>query len=855
MRKFYKKFYLIGLVFIISSLLFGCGADVSTTLSINDDMSGTRKMSIVVSKSDIERYFTGGIEKLDSLISSNQPQELNFSKSEDADNYIYDATLSFTSIEDYRSKVNRIRGQESSIVFSTPKSVFASGFALREDFTSLDLLDWLKEKIKEENLVNNTSDMWQNKSTKLYYSGQEYESSSQMDVNNIEYYPIERLILKTKLNYGNSYKRVISFIIPEEVYNLKSEEIKSYMESLVPEGADSKWEEVLFGEDNLNKEFSITFNADDFETLLKKTSKALDSNQCTGSFEYIEGDNPFNEYILFNENLDCSSFASDDLGRVNLEYTIEIIDSDLKIEKVNDKRQIENNNLYGDIVVSSQYNTKMLLKRENEIKKVDVKTKIKSDREVRKDIIFSFDKIIKNEFFEMINENFKEMGTETLRLEKKDDSFSGSILSLIFEGEIEQVNNDLQSIFGVGNQIGYLAEQVSISKIKTKFMEEISLRNFLKNTDYDSSISYSLRGTGTEFLNEVSVRNDKLLDQEEKKGFKIYSTEFERSIEVSYSGTRIILFGLMIKALVTIIISCIILIFIFKGLAKKDNLENANLIELFRHYGGKLFRYLKSGIQLITKPYLRKVVYKYFYGGIALKVLIVLCIATSLYWKLKKEVLIIWAIIFIIAIPAIWLKDDTEAIKAIDNYIKNDLEFFENYALQKLCLVKEQVNLCSALKVTGPYHKKYEQQVSGISKRFISKITFRWIIDLLRYIPRQIYKLGSDNKVRYSLVKASIFLYSEDQIYVYTINYDLCTGKIYEEESKEYFYKNVDCIVSGEKIEKIIDKDKVYNKRFEYFKIVMSSGESNYAIIDQDSGNLEEQITAMRNLIRDKKYI
>lgn len=186
---------------------------------------------------------------------------------------------------------------------------------------------------------------------------------------------------------------------------------------------------------------------------------------------------------------------------------------------------------------------------------------------------------------------------------------------------------------------------------------------------------------------------------------------------------------------------------------------------------------------------------------------------------------------------------------AVDACIEADLSNFKERALQKLGLVNEQISIITPIKVLGPY---YEYTEVKIKRSFFGQI-FGFIRDLFIQKTRLVFKYGSDDEVRYSLIQAHMFFFSESQIYVYEINYDICSGDIFEESTAEYFYRDIDCVITGEKTEKIISKKKIYNKKFEFFKVIVTSGTYTYAISDGKVSILDTQVMAMRNLVRSKK--
>lgn len=209
------------------------------------------------------------------------------------------------------------------------------------------------------------------------------------------------------------------------------------------------------------------------------------------------------------------------------------------------------------------------------------------------------------------------------------------------------------------------------------------------------------------------------------------------------------------------------------------------------------------------------------------------------------------------------------AERQYDHQLELDIEQLRSRALEKLGLVSEQISMIEPIRVRGPYYDfhLYSQKNKNRSKILsflflILKIYFwyiylpfigiRAVVTKKRYRPRLIFRYGSDYDTRYSMVEVNIFLFSENQVYVYTCSYDMCFGEIYEEKTAEYFYQDIDCVITGARVEKILSKKEMVSKTFEYFKLIVTSGTSTSAIADGAS-ILNTQVRGMRELIRSKK--
>ena len=80
-----------------------------TQLDLKDDQSGQRIITISVGKDAIEDYGSDELEKIEQVIADYKPDSLEYKKDTDDDgNVQYVFTLAFSSLDDYRSKVEEL---------------------------------------------------------------------------------------------------------------------------------------------------------------------------------------------------------------------------------------------------------------------------------------------------------------------------------------------------------------------------------------------------------------------------------------------------------------------------------------------------------------------------------------------------------------------------------------------------------------------------------------------------------------------------------------------------------------------------------------------------------------------------
>ena len=63
-----KKFLFLMLITIFMLVLTACGGSLETTVNLNTDLSGTRTMKYVITKSDFAEYVSGDITAVDATM-------------------------------------------------------------------------------------------------------------------------------------------------------------------------------------------------------------------------------------------------------------------------------------------------------------------------------------------------------------------------------------------------------------------------------------------------------------------------------------------------------------------------------------------------------------------------------------------------------------------------------------------------------------------------------------------------------------------------------------------------------------------------------------------------------------------
>ena len=479
---------LLILVFtVLLLMLCGCGSKVNTQLQIEEGFQGARVMNCVISKSELNNRVVGGVDSVDAMLALNCPSELSYEKTEEGADVVYRFTLSFASEEEYEKKVTALLSRTPSILYAMPDSVFAQGFRLEEDFTSLDLMAWFDKTAVEKGLLQEGESLLSSGETTLALNGSDVAVQEKISYNDIEYKPIDKISLNTKVQKDESFQRTIAFQIPRSTYEADEKGVQAYMDTLVPEGGEGVWKDIPTG-----RTFTLTFDAATVEELGEKTKTALDSEDISVVLDDSES-TLFSNQMNFTETLNFASFASGRGGRVFVDYQYQTdSNSGIASARIYQKgdwigadEYVEKNRFS---IANDMASLKVNLQSENEytVEKVSIEMEQTSQGSFRRCIRLRFQNNENNSAAQAAKKYFDKLPIQNVKTEVR-----GNTCSLTMTGGIEEINLALKDLFGEENELQLIFEGGFQLHHNTRLEDRMDLSAFLEEIGYQGQIDYS----------------------------------------------------------------------------------------------------------------------------------------------------------------------------------------------------------------------------------------------------------------------------------------------------------------------------------------------------------------------------
>ncbi len=566
-----KILLLVAIIAIGSACFIGCDVDsatVDTELSIAEDMTGVREITVKIPRRTFDKYISATWTETTTVLMNNCPRAFSCTADESNAEYTLYFKLEFDSIEDYNSKVNDIMGEDVSVKVDTPVNVFSNGIIIQEDFSSVELLDWVSEKLNEAGYitVDNAEKLMVSGSNSAKYDGTVYDELKEyISVSSLRELAINHITINTFVTVNRTFDREIIIELPKESMDENGEAIKAYLEGNLLDGIEGKWKEK-------GKTCTFTASVKDksIELIQSFTAKLLDDDGCGVYYEDSAESGDILDIIMnFNEELDFSAFSAEGSGKAPVKYNFNIEDLDeVSVEvKVNnkaaDKFTIETTDEYTTLVDDSIDTMKLQvsMERHYDVCHVLADTVVKEDDAVTRSYIFVLSEMPTQFEREIIDTKLR-AATEQYAMMETDIVDEGFCFKVVLEGTEEGVANSFKGAFG--NEGGFVYN-VNENKESLTVKESVNFNNYLSIAP-DTLLTYTLKVDGAKFddnsfrLSGTTIRDMKIKGDTIK--YNVYGTAFDMTVNGTSAGNMMlwIIVGASVAVIAAVIVSVILIV-------------------------------------------------------------------------------------------------------------------------------------------------------------------------------------------------------------------------------------------------------------------------------------------------------
>lgn len=522
-----KKKLLWGIACIMMMFMFsGCTAyqtiAVDTTVTASTRFSGEREIKTILPSAVLKAYFGDDIEQLEDMLNSQSPEEMYCDATATEAGVEVAMYITFTSYEEYYEKVKAIFAAEnaagvSSIVpeiyFEYSSNMFKKGYILTENFTSVDLLAWLPEAMRNSenkswgSLTTDLDAMFTNNTTTVVFNKEATETTAQINVNKMsESNAFSKIAVETTILADNTLMGKVSYYISQSAVSNLGTTLDDLMETLVLSGAT-----LESMNETTQRIYQLSFTSATVEGYLNYMNRAL--RNTTSVLELVD-ENDAEDTFLANRSVkqyyDGSYFLDFSKEGTSMSYSVRV-SPDYGFDSIESKYNFISNAEYNSssdyftstVTLSAPDEVTLHLGYSLAIEAVNVTTTVNSDRHIVRQFQFvldsATDKIVGKSFGEKITTLIGE--NEGITFEKGED-IQKPAYNVIIEGNSAQdiaaktaivLNNMPQNPeenAAPDGLHGGMADEKRLREVIYEYTDVMNFTNFLNGAKVTNGISY-----------------------------------------------------------------------------------------------------------------------------------------------------------------------------------------------------------------------------------------------------------------------------------------------------------------------------------------------------------------------------
>lgn len=573
LKLFLNLIIIFSFVFALSSCSYNNNScKVKTNLKISSSGSGTREISVIIPENTLKNEDNKNYLK--KIINENCPKELSCVQNEENNSLVYVFYLNFNDFDDYKTKVNSILGFDPGTIYSNKDNLFTKTTLLCENFSSVDILNWLKTSIKASTIKEINSISLNNEDTFVNLNGLDYRTDNYINLNLADGYTVDEIDIDTQNNDDVLFDRTFTFKIPfSTIDKLGEENIKSYFNARA-EGCSNF---SILGYKTGN-EYIIEFKNINSNQLLNCTNSLFNCS-LNQNISYKRGTDfvsLFTNENSFDETLDLSSYQGKNNANVDVKYSYFI--SDENKNKIFDAQNYSKGNWAQASSLDinhCEFNFKTASARINitngnlyEFSKCKIRFNILGDDYFSKYFDFYFDKNTIDDAVNNIDLYLKNKNS-LFSIEKLTD-YGNDFCRLEFKGNSKEITDEEIKLLGEGNTI-------TINKNKGKFysihnvsnlIDTFDLTKVINDNNLNKELTYEINSSLDGYLGDVNYKSDNLnskkvnIKQTSNKDISFNPKSYKSTVTISSYTSNF--FGVFIIFLVCISFIILVILIIFK---------------------------------------------------------------------------------------------------------------------------------------------------------------------------------------------------------------------------------------------------------------------------------------------------
>ncbi|MCR5477110.1 MAG: hypothetical protein K6E92_05765 [Lachnospiraceae bacterium] len=327
MKAYFGKILRLCTLALLMLLFTACGGKLTTELTVDETLSGTRVMVYSANLAENRGRYHGDVQSAAETVSENLPAGLEFEDRSTKEDVIFVFTIRFDSLEEYSDKVASILSagghapDSEPVSYRTADSVFSSGIYYTEHFGALELMDWLPQLFVKKGIVDagDQSKVFYDNAETYHVAGYE-TGGSYPYIDTLVYLTIDGVDFYTAFGGDGSVSRTIVVTLPQSSMDLNEAKIREFLSVNEAEGAKGSW-----SKEEGKQIYTLTRTGMDPEALTgmmqrfygnREGAFALEDAQSQGNGSF------FADNRRIRETIDLGEYETGAAGSVNFHYYV-----------------------------------------------------------------------------------------------------------------------------------------------------------------------------------------------------------------------------------------------------------------------------------------------------------------------------------------------------------------------------------------------------------------------------------------------------------------------------------------------------------------------------------------------------
>lgn len=584
MTKFKKAIKLLTVSLFAFAIIFittGCGkthTKVENLMKISDNFVGERVVTV-----EFDKTISNNEEKqktIEATVKEKCPNNLSYRTEKEDGAYKCMFVLSFSSLDEYKTKVASIIGRQIAVAYGYTNTVLSKGTYYKEDYDGMELVKWLDDALYQQtSKIELESESTSNvvKYNKEVFSSKE----SILNTSTVKGEAVRSVTIDTTNHKNTLYDRAMTLSVPIATYNKLGASLQELMTSRInPEGV------AVWKQNNDCMDFTVKYEKIDIAKLQEYTKLFVDChNESIYYGDQNKSSTPLAEQLVFQERIDLLTFVSGTEEPVQMNYNYTLPKETTHGEGVGLSNGewatcgIWTNSTYKITDTNGVYDIRVPDGMQYTIKGINIRLIDLGEDSFKRSVDFVYDRNTGQRGLDYAY-NFLAVKGFTV---SKESVEGGMACRITQQGSAKEISSAVSDLFGSGNSFDCSTRTNDLSVVTDiNVTDNVNISHMLTGANSNIKINYTAVSESKEYIRNLNITNKASNTSSTARMNKdnSYTATIEGgNFSMNYSATTPYLTGIAIYCsicAVIILISVLTIIMLIKYNSRLNALEASN---------------------------------------------------------------------------------------------------------------------------------------------------------------------------------------------------------------------------------------------------------------------------------------